>query len=255
MTSGTLASGTATSGIVTSGTATSGTVAAAAQFGVAAELAQLRRRAYGPEADIHLDPRALARLDELEHRSPPPADPAEAVRDAAGVRTAPHRWSIALAIVAVAAAACLAGVVVTLAVNDAHGSVSLRAQGPPDADLRLLVEPKLPATEQDGASLTSFGVYGNMSVVGAELPSGGRCLVVAIRNTFNNAAACAPPGMDVFTQMWVYSSTESSGMAYPEAPGMAVPAPVGTLVQYVWSASVVRVSIGQAPPGWFETTP
>ena len=33
-----------------------------------AELAQLRRRAYGPGADIGADPAALARLDELETR-------------------------------------------------------------------------------------------------------------------------------------------------------------------------------------------
>jgi hypothetical protein len=34
-----------------------------------AELADLRRRAYGPDADIHEDPSAVARLDELETRT------------------------------------------------------------------------------------------------------------------------------------------------------------------------------------------
>ena len=39
-----------------------------------AELEALRRRAYGPEADIHDDPVALARLQELEERPPGSAD-------------------------------------------------------------------------------------------------------------------------------------------------------------------------------------
>lgn len=39
------------------------------------ELADLRRRAYGPDADIHGDPEALRRLEELEQRARPVAAP------------------------------------------------------------------------------------------------------------------------------------------------------------------------------------
>ncbi|NYF18342.1 hypothetical protein HDC37_003202 [Microbacterium sp. AK009] len=48
------------------------------EAGEAEELRSLRRRAFSPEADIHLDSAALARLDELEARAlpaPPPAAP------------------------------------------------------------------------------------------------------------------------------------------------------------------------------------
>ncbi|MFS0734854.1 hypothetical protein ABC304_05410 [Microbacterium sp. 1P10UB] len=41
----------------------------------AAELARLRRRAYGPDADIAADPVALARLDELEQAARPQPEP------------------------------------------------------------------------------------------------------------------------------------------------------------------------------------
>jgi hypothetical protein len=52
----------------------------------AIELAELRRRAYGPDADIHDDPAAVARLRELESRGPAPALPE---RDAA---SAANEW-------------------------------------------------------------------------------------------------------------------------------------------------------------------
>ncbi|AZS38377.1 hypothetical protein CVS47_03033 [Microbacterium lemovicicum] len=43
-----------------------------------AELARLRRRAYGPDADIAADPVALARLDELEQAARPQPEPERA---------------------------------------------------------------------------------------------------------------------------------------------------------------------------------
>ncbi|QIG38493.1 hypothetical protein G5T42_02520 [Microbacterium sp. 4R-513] len=56
----------------------------------AAELRSLRARAYGPDADIHDDPRALRRLEELERLARPPGgedpedvSPAEPERSAA----------------------------------------------------------------------------------------------------------------------------------------------------------------------------
>lgn len=58
------------------------------------ELHRLRARAYGPDADIHDDPAALERLQDLElrHRRPPlpppPPDPPAAARTAGP--TAPH---------------------------------------------------------------------------------------------------------------------------------------------------------------------
>lgn len=48
------------------------------------ELVALRRRAYGRDADIHLDPASLARLDELEN-----ARTSEATEDASEVAAAP----------------------------------------------------------------------------------------------------------------------------------------------------------------------
>jgi hypothetical protein len=48
----------------------------------ATELAELRRRAYGPNADIHNDPAALARLHELETLERPPLQAAQEVADA-----------------------------------------------------------------------------------------------------------------------------------------------------------------------------
>ncbi|WJL97106.1 hypothetical protein QSU92_08075 [Microbacterium sp. ET2] len=60
--------------------------------GEAEELRSLRRRAFSPDADIHLDARALARLDELEARalpSPPPPPPAPAPAPLAGPGVSP----------------------------------------------------------------------------------------------------------------------------------------------------------------------
>jgi hypothetical protein len=48
----------------------------------ATELAELRRRAYGPNADIHDDPAALARLHELETLERPPVQAAQEAADA-----------------------------------------------------------------------------------------------------------------------------------------------------------------------------
>lgn len=100
-----------------------------------AELALLRRRAYGPDADIDADPAAVARLDELETRvrldfaaraAPPPpesthdmgavdadvapTDPApDAVAAAAAERPRRYGWRIAVAC-GVAAVAVVMGV-------------------------------------------------------------------------------------------------------------------------------------------------
>ncbi|WP_322410769.1 hypothetical protein [Microbacterium invictum] len=57
----------------------------------AAELRTLRRRAFGPDADLHLDPAALARLDDLEARAlpaPSPSPPAPPAVTATAPRVA-----------------------------------------------------------------------------------------------------------------------------------------------------------------------
>lgn len=79
------------------------------------ELAALRRRAYGPDADIHDDPDALARLVELERLARPSADAGAVAGPAGGpVGTADappidsargRRLRLALAVVAVIAVA------------------------------------------------------------------------------------------------------------------------------------------------------
>ncbi|TQK17825.1 hypothetical protein FBY40_0307 [Microbacterium sp. SLBN-154] len=61
--------------------------AAPLDAGEAEELRSLRRRAFSPDADIHLDAAASARLDELEARalpSPPPPPPAPPPASPAG---------------------------------------------------------------------------------------------------------------------------------------------------------------------------
>lgn len=59
--------------------------------GEAEELRSLRRRAFSPDADIHLDSAALARLDELEARALPAPPPAPSEATAPPLTHAPAR--------------------------------------------------------------------------------------------------------------------------------------------------------------------
>ena len=193
------------------------------------ELAELRSRAYGPDADIDRDADAIARLIELEGlvragapgnvdapdrlaaTGAQPAQPAEVVVDEeetadAGPSTttpAPRRaaWRRVPAIAYIAGAAVLglgAGLAVP-ALSPPHPVATLRASPP-----------------ADGAQL-DFGMYGipaesamryesfrNLEVWSAETQQGSVCVVVTTREGEWMAAGCAPAPLNPTADITYY---------------------------------------------------
>jgi hypothetical protein len=121
-----------------------------------AELRALQRRAYGPDADIHTDPDALARLRELEEAATPPAGAAEpaAVEESptpdipSAVSEPPPpqrsrrmRVLVGAAAAVVAAAVVAAGIAPVVAANEEEDSRRRAAEA---AERRLALDADLP---------------------------------------------------------------------------------------------------------------
>ncbi len=205
------------------------------------ELAELRRRAYGPHPDIEDDPAALARLIELEaaqHRSNAPVEPmaspvAAPVAEPAGtaatvtatltdddpvppprhVPSAPtRRWG--LIALAVGAAIALTGVLAAVAVtSDPPPDAVMRPTGdvPDIVLLRLLAGEGQPRPDDapgasemqiDLTTLRAFGTYLEVEVWSATNAFGSPCLIGVHRATDDVVARrCMPAGADLFMDM------------------------------------------------------
>jgi hypothetical protein len=240
------------------------------------ELDELRSRAYGPDADIHRDAEALARLIELEGiaRNAPAAVPADSpVRivetvpggpvaaseptadtgpsgaadeddggeDARAVAPAPSTarrpWWRRVPVAAVVAVAALVG---------AGIGVWVSALGAPQPATTLARAPL------DGASL-DFELYGirsdepvryepfhGLEVWSAETDQGTRCIVVTTSTSEWMAAGCAPEPLGPVADVPFY-------------PGMrdidGLDLPMGSVVRFTLDGDVMRVWIAEASTG------
>lgn len=194
--------------------------------GRSTELAALRRRAYGPDADIHGDPVALARLHELEARERPAgAGDGPAASDAPDAGSArptsgtaarapdvadpaipsrlPRRrvpgWVIAFGFL-------LLGGGIGGAVGGAVGaSLATASATPPDATLRLAAAGSvertgdwgqvLSAWGMDASSLVPFEEYRGIEVWAGRSDDGARCVLLAVRGA-PATGSCASGGLE-----------------------------------------------------------
>ncbi len=187
------------------------------------ELADLRRRAYGPDADIQGDPEAMRRLHELESEARQPDPAAAAEPDPDEVReTAAEAASVPEAIVEndrVEAATIAtrrwwrSGVVwsvagVSLLLGGAIGATALAASTAPADGPDVTLE-ALPGVDDQGPgwdeSLQSWGMepssvvqyeaYDTIDVMTAHATSNARCILLLHQGSIFTAA-CARGGLD-----------------------------------------------------------
>lgn len=236
------------------------------------ELADLRRRAYGPAADIARDPVALARLHELEDllreeepanvvpqepavRDPAPttsevpAVPAEPAQERApetssapeGARVAAPRrsWWQRVPVWAVAVASALLGVVLTLS------AVNLAADHP-DATLNPAAEPPevpvqwdelLRGWDLDPTTTRSFGAFREIDVWAVRSRIGAPCLMLSSRGR-PFSVGCASQDLDP-----VVDFTVQSGMLGILNDDLRD----GTLLRFVARDDRVDVWVREAP--------
>ncbi|MBN9176046.1 MAG: spermidine/putrescine ABC transporter permease [Microbacterium sp.] len=184
------------------------------------ELRTLRARAYGPDADIHEDPAALARLHALEadarpveapHEiggsatdaaerpaadAPAPVEPAEAFEPGVAKRPAPRLiprgWLIAWAASVLVVAVAVGGIVFALAsirpVSPATGAVQVATLDEPiAADTVEWIDKFFGG----GENVVAFGYLGLVVIVppfGLYGEDGGPCVMVAAITNFESSS-------------------------------------------------------------------
>ncbi|MFF2485378.1 hypothetical protein ACFVSU_03200 [Microbacterium sp. NPDC058062] len=237
------------------------------------ELAELRRRAYGPHPDIHDDPAALARLIELEtgqQRSGRPVEPAAAsvaeVPETTPTvtatlteeqppppppplqtpRSAPtRRWG--LIALAVGAMVATTGVLATVVMSwDPPPDAVLHPTGTAaDEELLTLLKAEgQPFSANDGgasemeidlSTLRSFGTYMEVEVWSAVNAFGSPCLIGIHRATEDVVARqCMPAGTDLSMDMyWDVQHGDGVRRALPE----------GEVLRFLWRADSVDVHV------------
>ena len=226
------------------------------------ELAALRRRAYGPDADIQSDPVALRRLDELEaewrrqtvvSEDPEPSGSVEEAPDpgngdsgpmsAARTASSPARpwWRTWWAISAVSLA-------VGLIIGGA-GALQLSSRPPapaPDVSLGVVSSPA-DRSEAWTANLSSWGVtpssvrhyrsFETIDVWAGDTPYDDRCLLLSYEGRIF-MAQCAATGLDPVLDL-------SVDAALPVQLGDTIP--YGTMIRFVAHYATVDVWTRQGP--------
>ncbi|GAA3210680.1 hypothetical protein [Microbacterium terregens] len=224
------------------------------------ELAALRTRAYGPDADIHHDSAALARLLELEDlaradvasSSPdvpvaasrdadPPADhdpraedPPAAASPATGAPAAPPRRRRRIPTWALVAAAAAAGIGLGLALPGAvppHPQAVLRAIPLDGATVDL---------DMFGAATTSpvrYAPFHDLNVWSAQTDAGSTCVFVTTESGEWMAAGCAPEQLAPTADLTLYPSMfEVEGLELPDF----------SVVRFILRGAAVEVWIAEA---------
>ena len=225
------------------------------------ELAALRRRAYGPDADIQDDPRALARLAELERAIAPVAsaqpdepatDEAPAPARSAGQKPfAPPtshptgRWRNAIAVVAVTAsviAAIALGALAFERVNRPQPVARFPALAEPSQGTAFpLPYPEL-LREFDFRQpfYVPHGEYGALDMWSATGPRGRQCLIVSVGGEVPGFA-CTVRAIETIVDI----RSQNSWM--PDSPDGG-PIPNGSTVRFVLHDGVIDVYVGRASP-------
>ena len=179
-----------------------------------AELSALRRRAYGPAADIAEDPAALARLAELEDLARPPGADTSASPDSPDPpswesASHPHRrWPIAFAATAAVALIALAALVVprpqpssppekpTAVATPIHVPVMIRDTTGTYVDLSWRPEaPRFPVDGEMAWAQPLGEYYGWTMWIGAAASGGGNQSCLLIAGASNTRARCVDDAM------------------------------------------------------------
>jgi hypothetical protein len=242
-----------------------------------AELADLRRRAYGPDADIAEDAAAAARLRELERLrrpSEPPAPTGPEESPAHGAEPAPreraeraaaadpagdHGSADAQPITAVpwwrrpvvlaAAIAGVAGLVLGLVIpagSAPHPARTLGVAGgaPPEAFSDDAVRQALDYLGVQPASMRELDRYGDIQPWIARAGQGSTCLLLSsVRAGLTGGffgVSCTPPGVD-----WVVD-VRLDGRTPMSVPDRSLR--TGSLLRFQGSGDTVGLFITPAPP-------
>jgi hypothetical protein len=189
------------------------------------ELAVLRRRAYGPDADIQRDPEALRRLHELEElalppdpdtlapsESPVPAavdQPPSVASDSTAdemerIATAePARWWHSRRLWLVAAVSLTFGLA---AGSTAVAASSAFSTGRPDTTLNVVEwTGDLDFWGMAGGSIVSYERFHDIQVFTGRNAEGSRCLLLGFRDrifTMTCAIADLDPVLDLSSREW-----------------------------------------------------
>ena len=189
------------------------------------ELADLRRRAYGPDADIQRDPEALRRLHELEELALPPdpdtlapSEPPEpaAVDDPPGAASdstaggsepvaaaEPARWWHSRRLWLVAAVSLTFGLAAGATAVAASSALSA---GGPDTTLDVVEwSGNVDFWGMAGGSIVSYENYDDIQVFTGRNAEGGRCLLLGFRDrifTMSCAIADLDPVLDLSPREW-----------------------------------------------------
>jgi hypothetical protein len=227
------------------------------------ELADLRRRAYGPDADIQRDPTAVRRLHELEDlvRDPAEREPSPRVPDAQTAAAQPPARPPAPAAVsehrpratrriplwAVALAAVVAGVMIgASALWLVQRSASVEAA--PDVTLhRTSSAPaRGPGFTQgldfwgvERGSLAAYDSFSSIGVWTARSTDGSRCILLSSAGQIFTAN-CAAKDLDPVFDLTINANLQV------DFNGML---PEGSVIRFVARAGAVDVWVRPAPAG------
>jgi hypothetical protein len=223
----------------------------------ARELAELRRRAYGPDADIGDDPAAAKRLHELEEGRratseavSPPADegaepthdsisasvenPAPEPEDDVPTEHAPRRrWWRRVPVWSIAATALVVGATI--------GAASMTATVPrPDVVLRVAAseggrdaawQRELRAWGISPDSAVAFEQYNGVGVWTASSDEGSRCIILENGERPINAT-CVGGGFDPILDVTLYGGMDEAFDAPP---------PAGSVIRFIARDGAVEV--------------
>ncbi len=235
-----------------------------------AELAALRRRAYGPAGDIHTDPAALARLAELEAAlratttvrvAMPSARVERSIADPPSPAVPVHEPDIEVAGPAAARSwrrmrrsLRLRSVIVAAAVGVTAGALAVAAAGAlaaprPQATLTA-IDATLPSDSGilsdetlrffglNREAVTNFGQYRTLQVIAGPTDAGTRCLIVSGPADATPGWGCAEPGRDAVATIVMSRSAEKLDGA---------PFPAGSVIRFELHGDRVQVFEHAAP--------
>ena len=230
------------------------------------ELARLRARAYGPDADIHDDVDALARLRELEelartdaaalttpherHQGLEPvidatgAHPLAESREIVGMNASAHGtsaparplwrripvWAFVLVGVLVVVVA-----VAIPALLPGQPDTTLRA-APADDDSGGQVPERFGWLDFEPDSLRRHENFHDLAVWSASTAEGSRCLIISLNDNWADGQ-CTPPPMDPILDLYIYPGAS-------ELEQFRLP--VGSVVRFTLRGDAVDVFVAEA---------
>ena len=208
------------------------------------ELAALRARAYGPSADILLDPRGLARLTQLEGMARPDAAPSASTEPATtadghaagpiGTPETARRWwrRIPLSTLVVGSAVLGWGIGLALpGLLPPHPHAVLSA-APTEGRM-----PRLTTSGELVGSPTHYERFHDVDVWSVRTTEGAVCVLVVSADTTWRASGCAPRPLDPVAEVSPYPVIRT-------IEGLDLP--IGSLIRFILHDDTVQVWIDES---------